>query len=150
MLCLEQSGRESETMKDMLAGPRHGEIPTTITITGAGTSAVNGEYHLVNRSDDDEPGCIMHGFYDGKAALFVLSISLTEWFIHVRTYNGADLKILYCNLAYPHECIHHIPPKTGWTTFPQTNISWKTLLTKDTVEGDKPCPTLTYTFASDH
>jgi len=143
--CLERSACESETFLDALANS--GSLPATITVSGAGTSCVNGVYAREVDFDSDDAAYVMDGFYKEKAITFSLQWFHTlpgkfrMWYITVKSEDTDDTDF-YRTAAFADAPISNFPPKSG--------ACWCGATMYHFMIGEGDGPTLTSNFSADN
>ena len=115
-------------------------LPTSISVTGAGISAVNGVYSRAAPFDIDDPKYAMTGEWEGQPKTFSLKRWQTGptrelfWFISIEQEDKMEESInLYTAIPFADKLIRKLPRQVGWLTYYD-------------VSGDRPGPTLTYSF----
>jgi len=135
--CLGRSICENEALLDLHANGEY--APTTITVSGAKTSCVNGEYTRAAYFESDNPKYSMDGTYDDKSVTFSLyQVKIIRMWRISAPQDGADKVYFYNNPAFTTESISNFPPKTGW----QGGAMY--------YAGEGDGPTLTFNFGNDN
>jgi len=135
----EHAQEEIQVLRALHGKPLHSH-PTSISVTGAGTSAVNGVYSRAAPFDIGDPEYTMNGEWEGQPTTFSLALCPTNptqklfWYISIER---EDVIFFYTAIPFADKLICKLPRQTGWLKYVSGDSH---------VSGDSPGPTLTYSF----